>query len=305
MRAALGIDIGGTKIAAGVVNSAGLVIARVEALTPSQQGGDAVLDVAIKLARSVGKGRDYIAVGVGSAGAIDAVGRRVLSATDHIVDWAGRELGAVFESGFGVPVIVENDVHAHALGEAFIGAGAGKQTVLLVAVGTGIGGALIIDGRLHRGAHSLAGHIGHLPSAEAGDLRCPCGKRGHLEGIGSGNALYELYLRRGGARSAVNSYDVIARSAVDPIARGAVTFSASALGRALGGMTNAIDPDVLIISGGMRNAGELWWSSMEAALRASALSPLHDVPVVPGLLGSDAALIGAAKQALDFVGESQ
>lgn len=298
---ALGIDIGGTKIAAGLVTRAGKVLRRAETPTPAALGGAQIVTRALGLARELMEGVQVVAVGVGSAGVIDPITRRVISATDHLKDWVGTELGLMFESGLGLPVSASNDVHAHAVGEAFFGAGRGHGTVLVAAVGTGIGGAVVINGVVQAGAHGVAGHFGHLPVAEADRMLCPCGRVGHVEAIPSGTALHAFYLKLGGDPGREDARAVVRLAQTNALASRAVPTSGRALGQALGGLTNVIDPDVIIIAGGMRNAGEPWWSAMEASLRETALPILSDVLLVKAELGDDAAIIGAAKQAFDFL----
>lgn len=299
---AVGIDIGGTKIAVGLVDRDGRVVARADARTPAREGGPAIVATAAALARDLMAGRTIEVAGVGSAGVIDSVRRTVVSATDHLRDWAGTEIGAMLEEAIGVPVVTDNDVHAHAVGEAFVGAGLGRAAVLVAAIGTGIGGAVVIDSVPQAGAHGAGGHLGHVSVEEASGLLCPCGRLGHLEAVSSGTALHQLYLRRGGDAAVLDSRGVIARADSDRIAHDAVVTSARALGRALGDLVNVVDPDVVIIAGGMRNAGDLWWSAMDTALRGTVLPILENVPVVPAQLGDDAAIIGAGKRAFDSLG---
>ena len=296
---AVGLDIGGTKTSAGLVTRAGEVVARAEAPTPARSGSAQILATAVSLARGLMRGRRVCAAGVGSAGVIDR--RRVVSATDQLAGWAGTELGMLLEAALGVPVVIDNDVHAHAVGEAFAGAGRGHGTILVVAVGTGIGGAVVVDGVPQSGAHGAAGHIGHIWAMEAAGLTCPCGRIGHLESISSGVALQQLYRRLGGDVDVADARAVVARTETDPLAHGAVTISARALGHALGGLVNVVDPDVLIVAGGMRNAGRLWWSTMEEAVRTTAVPLLDGLPVVSAQLGDDAAIIGAAHRAFESV----
>ncbi|GAA3872330.1 ROK family protein [Leifsonia kafniensis] len=304
----LGIDIGGTKIAAGLVNAAGTVIARAEIATPAREGGARILEAAAELGQTLRDGLDphgfhtVVGVGVGSAGVIDPGTGRVLSATDHLSDWAGTEIGRDLSDAFRLPVFVCNDVHAHAVGEAFVGAGRGHGTVLVAAVGTGIGGAVVIDGQPELGTRGIAGHLGHVPIAEADGVLCPCGKFGHVEAISSGTALHLLYLRNGGDPSVQGTREIVARTDVDPIAHASVVTSARAFGRALGGVINMVDPGVVILAGGMINAGALWWDSMDAGVRENVMPILNDVDIVRAQLGDDAALIGAAHRAFDLQG---
>lgn len=300
----LAIDIGGTKISVGLVTRNGTVLARDTTATPAREGADRVVAAAASLGRRLvdsfrGNPDDILGVGVGSAGVIDPRSRQVLAATDSIKGWAGTELGRELEGALALQVIVANDVHAHAVGEAFVGAGRGHDTVLVAAVGTGIGGAVVLHGIPQAGAHGVAGHLGHIPIAEAAGMPCPCGKTGHVEAISSGTGLHRLFLRRGGDPAARDSRDVIDRAATDTLARDVVVVSATALGRVLGGVVNLIDPGVVIVSGGMTNAGALWWKSLDQGVRETVVPILDDIPVVRAQLGGDSALIGAAKLAFE------
>jgi len=314
----LGIDIGGTKTAAALVTAEGAVIARVESPTPAREGGARILENAVTLGRSLCAllaGGDanpadeasfaVVGVGVGSAGVIEPRTGRVISATAHLSDWVGTEIGHDLADAFRLPVSVCNDVHAHAVGEASVGAGRGHDTVLVAAVGTGIGGAVVINGQPEFGTHGIAGHLGHLPIAEAEGLLCPCGKFGHVEAISSGTALHQLYLRNGGDPAVLDTRGVVARADVDRVAHASVVTSARAFGRTLGGVINMVDPGVVILAGGMINAGALWWDSMDAGVRENVMPILNDVDIVRAELGDDAALIGAALRAFDIQGAQQ
>ncbi|AMB58002.1 ROK family protein [Microterricola viridarii] len=302
----LSLDIGGTKIAAGLVTAAGSVVARAETATPAREGGERILATAAALGTevlgSLGSAR-LVAVSVGSAGVIEADTGRVLAATGHLSDWKGTEICRGLAASFTVPILACNDVHAHAVGETFVGAGRGHGTVLVGAVGTGIGGAVVIDGVPQFGTHGVAGHLGHVPVHEAEGVLCPCGRYGHVEAISSGTALHALYLRNGGDPAARDTRDVVSRAAHDTVAFDTVVTSAGAFGRALAGVINMIDPGIVVLAGGMINAGALWWDSMLAGAREGTMPILSDVPIVRAQLGNDAALIGAAKRAFDAQGD--
>ncbi len=179
------LDIGGTKTTAALVTAAGEVVGRHTAPTPGRSGAAAVLDTAAGLVEKLrADAPDVVrALGVGSAGVIDSGSGLVLSATDVLTGWAGTDLRGDLARRLGVPVTVINDVHAHALGEARHGVAAGYDTVLYVAVGTGVGASFVLGDTVLAGAHSAAGHAGHQPSAYAGTLPCTCGGRGHLEAM--------------------------------------------------------------------------------------------------------------------------
>ena len=201
-----------------------------------------------------------------------------------------------------------NDVHAHNLGEHWLGASAGTDSSLLVAVGTGVGGSLILAGEPHLGARAVAGHVGHLASPYAYDdggrpLPCSCGRAGHVEAIASGPSIAALYRRIAGGDAvagSVSGREVAVRAAAgEPAAVRAFALGAAAAGQAVGGLANMLDPSIVVIGGGVAGAGDLWWNPFRAALSAELMDPLADLPVVPAALGTNAALVGAARFAFD------
>lgn len=288
----LAVDIGGTKIACGVVD--GTVVSwRTTVPTPAREGARAILTAAQGVLEAARRQRpDAQIIGVGSAGVIDEVTGTVLAATSHLAGWVGTHLARELGARTGLPVVCLNDVHAHALGEHVAGAAAGTATSLLVAAGTGLGGSLVIDGRPLFGRHHRAGHLGHVPSAEAAGLTCSCGASGHLECIASGAGLL------GAARAAGGQFTSAAQlasaaAAGDGDAAGWLVRSGTALGRAIGGWANTLDPDVVVLAGGLSRAGAPWWDALVQAAQAEALEPAT-LQIVPAALGDDAALIGAA-----------
>lgn len=292
---ALAIDIGGTKIAAGLVDATGEIVARAQTPTPAADGATSILDAAIAVGRELvaHASRRIDVVGVGSAGVVDGDGR-ISAATGILTDWVGADVAGALRAAFGVPVSVINDAHAHAVGEAVAGAGHGRGTVLVVAVGTGVGGAVVVNGMPLLGAHGAAGHLGHVPSAAARGLICSCGRDGHVEPLASGPGMHALYLRLGGDPAVATARDVAARAATDRVAAAALLEAGEALGEVIGGLMNTVDPDVVVIGGGMQNAGAIWWNALEQAARATAMPALEQTPFEPARLGSDAALLGAA-----------
>ncbi|MGO4383349.1 ROK family protein [Specibacter sp. RAF43] len=308
MRYVVGVDLGGTKTAAGVVAADGSVLLTGQVPTLNRAGGQAILDATAGLvrelaARAAAKGAVVEAVGVGSAGVIDASAGTVISATDAIAGWAGTRLTAGLESRLELPCAVVNDVHAHALGEAWLGAAAGTSTSLMVAFGTGVGGSFVVNGRPLLGHHFAGGHVGHFASPlayhDGAPLACSCGHAGHVEAIASGPAIHASFLRFGGAAGVADTRVVFERAATgDDAALRAVGCGARAAGQAVGGLVNILDPEVVVISGGLADAGELWWEPMRAALRAELLAPVAGVAVVRASLGNTAAIVGAASLVL-------
>ncbi len=303
----IGVDVGGTTISASVVALDGRhgVIRSVP--TPAQAGPQVMLDTIAQLARTVieheraqpdePNGR-IVALGVGTAGIIDVTRGLVVSSTDAIRDWAGTAVAEGLRDRLGLPVSVENDVDAHAAGEAWLGAAAGAASALMVAVGTGVGASVLLGGRPLRGVHHVAGEMGHMPAPGAEGLRCPCGRMGHLEAIGSGPGLHRYYLAMGGDPDSLDARGVVARAHTgEELARRAVCDSARALGRSIAGIVTVLDPGIVIIGGGMSGAGELWWSTMESTLRSEVIDALADLVVTPATLGAAAPIVGAARAA--------
>ncbi|WP_426504909.1 ROK family protein [Dactylosporangium sp. McL0621] len=290
MKTVLGIDIGGTKIAAALVSADGTTGPLHRVPTPAREGPAAVLRAAAELGRRVMGDAPVTACGVGTAGAVDPHGR-ITHATDSLPGWAGTDVRGELAAALGRPVLVRNDVHTLAVAEAAWGAAAGAGTVLVVAVGTGIGGAVVAGGELVTGRLGLAGSIGHLPAAAALGRRCGCGALDHVEAYAAGPAIAADHARRAGLAA------VPPLERVDPGAA-AVAFAAGVLGRGLAAAANLLDPDAIILGGGVLGLGEPFRGQVVAALRAAALPGVADVPVRAPALGPAAVLAGAAQPLL-------
>lgn len=267
------LDIGGTKIAAALVDAGGAVQWRGRAATP-RTGGDDVLAVAARLLDGAGDA-PVRALGVGAPGVIDPETGRVVSATEVLPGWAGTPVRDVLAERTGLPVAVVNDVRAMAYGEAQVGAGVGYHRVLHVSVGTGVGGALTTGGRLEHGAHGTAGEMAHLLVPERGPVPCGCGRRDHLEAVVSGPAI---------------------------AAAGDAPHAGAVLGRALAGLLAVLDPDAVVVGGGVAQRGAPFLDAVAAAFRAEALPPLRATPILAARLGTDAPLVGAALLAMTAQG---
>lgn len=189
----VGVDIGGTKTAGALIDPDGTVQARVSMETPRPAGGAAMAETAARIVETLAAQADapIAAVGVGTVGVVDVGSGEILAASDLFVGWAGFPLGESLARRLGVPVRVENDVNAFLLGEAAWGAASGSTDALGIMLGTGVGGALMLDGALRQGAYGSAGEIGHTPGY--GELVCTCGRVGHLESVASGTAIRLRY----------------------------------------------------------------------------------------------------------------
>ncbi|MCD2497049.1 ROK family protein [Microbacterium nymphoidis] len=291
-----GIDIGGTKIAVLVTGEDGAVLARGVVPAPAQDGGAAMADAAATLTRDLVAhlGGTLRAAGVGAAGVVDPVSGTILAASAMFTDWVGFALADALAERLGVPVAVENDVNAFLLGEVAAGAGHGDD-VLGVMLGTGVGGALVIDGALRHGPNGAAGEIGHTPGYS--DLVCTCGQTGHLETLASGTSIALRYGERSGAHG-LGAAEVAQRArAGDADAIAVFQDAGRAVALACASAATLVDLDVAVIGGGVSHAWDLLEPTIIATLQTDA--PVSGAPlrIIPAALGSDAVALGAAAAA--------
>jgi glucokinase len=305
---ACGIDVGGTKISGGVVDEAGAVLEELRVESPATDV-EAIEDAITSLVTQLRDRHDIAAVGVGAAGYVDKARAVVMFAPN--IAWRDVNLKAELEERIHLPVVVENDANAAAWGEFTYGAGHDVDDLLLVTVGTGVGGGVVLDGELYRGAFGVGAEIGHMRVVPDGIL-CGCGNRGCLEQYGSGTALVREVraAARGGSLLAA---DLLQRAGGDPdrITGPLVTEAAhdgdpfaveqlAVLGRWLGegiaSLTAVLDPAVVVLGGGVSEAGDLLLDPVRAAF-ASQLTGRGHRPVLDirrARLGNRAGLIGAA-----------
>ncbi len=307
----LGVDIGGTRMSVGVVSSLGEVRALRRLDTPRSAGAEACLGELLAAARALiaeaPSGERPLAVGVGFGGPVDAAAGEVRR-SHHVAGWSGAPLVGRFSEATGLPVFLENDANAGALAEALFGAARGHGPLLYVNVGTGIGGGIVLKGRIHQGAHFNAAEIGHLVLLPDGPP-CPCGRRGCLEALASGDALGRRAreLQAAGLLGdsplaglgsltgrVVGEYAACGDEAAVRIVAHAGTF----LGWALALASNLVDPDLILVGGGVAALGDLYLAPARARFRDLAMDFLADVPILTAALGYDAGVIGAAAVAM-------
>jgi glucokinase len=292
---AIGIDVGGTKIAAGLVRfPAGVVVERCVAPTGPERGPIAVLEAVAALAvtlrdRARAAGWPLVGIGVGVPELVDLQGR---VRSGHTVAWQGLSVPDRLKT-LG-PVRVEADVRAAALAEARFGAGRPYRSFVYLTVGTGIGCTLVQDGRPYPGARGNALVLGSSPLT----AECPhCGKELNpiLEEVAAGPAMVSRYRRRC-ARVVSRAEEVLAAAAAgDPEAVHVATSGGAALGTSVGLLANVLDPEALIVGGGLGLAGGLYWDSFVASTRGHIWAEeTRGLPILPAGLGTDAGLIGAA-----------
>lgn len=301
----VGVDIGGTKIAAAGFDSIGdgrlrMITDVRTAPTPAIAGGPAIVNAVAELAAGLCGGSEIAALGVGTAGVV-GTGGGITSATDAISGWAGFPLRTALADAVGAEVAVLNDVHAAAVAEAAVGAAAAADSMLMVAIGTGIGGAVVFseDG-LRRGATGTAGSLGHMDAAmrEALAARpCPCGARGHVEAAASGPALEQTYFEETGVRVSLREIAGLGRDG-DEVAAAVISEGGYLLGRVLASANALLDVDMIVIGGGVAEIGERYLEDVEASYRAAALPGPSRARIVAAQFRVNATLTGAAINAM-------
>ncbi|MBC7807006.1 MAG: ROK family protein [Akkermansiaceae bacterium] len=301
----LGVDIGGTKIAAGVVDSeTGAVLYSERTPTNAQEGGPAILARALAHAKHVIASANVAidAVGIGAGGQIDYRTGVVLSATDILPGWAGTRLAEAFAEAFHVPAFADNDVNAFALGEHRFGAGRGATDAVFIALGTGVGGAIVTNGKLHRGKRGTGGELGHLMfGAVEGDGYYT------FEDATNGKALAQTYqfsklLRQspGSLCEPITGVSVgeAALRGDDSAASTAVRIVGTNLGIGLASLANILDTERFVIGGGLADLGELLLEPARKVFGENTLPIFRDTPIVAAKLGTNSSVVGAACVAL-------
>lgn len=290
MSAILALDIGGTKIAAGIVDDAGTVLQRFQQPTP-RDSAEAAWQVTADLigqARSVAPVR---AVGIASAGPV-ALGAGTISPV-NIAVWQDFPIVDRVAELTGLPVRLGGDGLCMALGEHWRGAGRGAQFLLGMVVSTGIGGGLVLDGAPYDGRTGNAGHVGHVVADVDGEL-CVCGGHGCVETIASGPRMTRWAQQQGWTGADAKEL-AAAAEAGDAVALAAFRRGTTALAAVIASTAAVCDLDLVVIGGGVAKAGEVLFGPLRAALtRYAGLTFIRDLRVVPAALGGDAGLVGAA-----------
>ncbi len=309
MAFSIGVDVGGTKVLGGVVNEHGTVLAHARRDTP-RQGGSALTQAIADVALELMKDYDVSCVGISAAGLV-SFDRKTMLATPNIAGWNGVNLDKELSALIGLPLVIENDANAAAWGEARFGAGLNEDHLMMLTIGTGIGGGMVVNGQLYRGAFGVAAEFGHMRVVPDGHL-CGCGGRGCFEQYASGNAL----LRH--AREAINASPEVARNLLalgdgtvggltgkhitdaarhgDAVALAAFNTTAQWLGAGIASLSVVLDPACVVIGGGVIDAGEILLAPTRAAVeRYMPFAGKHPSPrIIAAELGNEAGLVGAA-----------
>jgi len=284
----IGLDIGGSKTLAGLAARDGEIRRTLQVATAPSSA--AILSSARALCEALigASEAPVLGIGIGSAGVIDTDAGSVIFANENMPGWTGTRLAA-FDFGVELPITVENDVRALAYGEAVMGAGADYDSLLCLTVGTGIGGALIINGELWHGADYSAGEIGYLVVDWDGDAPLI------LDQYASGPAIECAYQAAisGENRLPLTEISRLAKAG-DRTAIEVIEVKARRLGIILAGAATALNPAAVVVGGGVPQIGALWWEALAAAFRENLPPPVAATPLKPATLGANGVMLGAA-----------
>ena len=308
MTLTIGVDVGGTKIAAGLVTEEGEVLRTARRETPASEV-DATAKAIADLVTDLSADEDVAAVGIGAAGFCDAERTKVAYAPNPA--WRNEPLAERISEATGLPTVVENDANAAAWGEFRFGAAKDAKSAIVVTLGTGIGGGIIVNDQLIRGFQGFAGEIGHMQMKEGG-RRCGCGLRGCWERYGSGTALVHeareiatvapasairlLEMAQGDPQKITGQMVTAAAKEGDPIAMDVLETVADWIGRGLADLTAILDPEMIVLAGGVATAGEILREPVQKSFEKNLTARLYrDIAEITlAELGVPAGLIGAA-----------
>lgn len=288
----IGIDLGGTKIESILLHPDGQILNRRRVETPREHGYAAILNAIVQLirqtARSIPDDRPY-SLGMGIPGILDRETGLVINA--NTTELIGQPLGRDLERRLGRSLAIENDANCFVMAEALQGAGRGYECVFGVIMGTGCGGGLFIKGDVRSGPHGIAGEWGHVSIDPLGP-ECYCGKRGCIETLISGGGLESNYARETGHKKRVPEI-LVDYHAGEADAQNVMRRFFTDFGRALGGLISILDPDAIVLGGGLSNIPELYTIGLEK-VRLFAFHPQIRTPILKHQMGDSAGVFGAA-----------
>lgn len=314
---AIGIDLGGTQLRAGLVDRDGGIVRRAAMATDVAGGPEQIIAQIRRLCDEIdvaGRRAQIAGVGVSAPGPLDSETGTII-AIPTLPGWEEFPLAAELAGEFDLPVIVENDGIAAANGEWKFGSAKGLQHFVYVTVSTGIGGGVVVDGRLLHGRRGMAGHVGHMVIDPDGPI-CSCGARGCFEALASGSALARCgrdavsaepasLLARVHPGDAITAREIVAAALQgDSLALALLGREATWLGIGFSNLAHLYGPQAIVMGGGVSQAFDFLHENIVAAFRASAMPPFRDTEIVPALLGDNAGLAGAAALVWEREGRS-
>lgn len=301
-----GIDVGGTSIKCGLFRVDGTLGEKWEVPTNTKNQGEAILpDIAASILEKIQEKKlpteAITGVGIGIPGPVNEKGEVPCAVN---LNWGYKQVAQELETRTGLFAKAGNDANVAALGEAWMGGAKGASNVILATLGTGVGGGIIIDGKIVSGAHGAGGEIGHANVVPDEEEACNCGNKGCLEQVASATGIVRLAkreLEKSAEDSLLRSDEVTAKAVFDSYKQGdalagrVVRQFSAYLGRALAVFACVADPEVILIGGGVARAGEPLIEAVQHEFRKAAFSPCKETPIKLAVLGNDAGIYGAAK----------
>jgi glucokinase len=311
-RAVIGVDLGGTNLRTALLDDGGEILERHKEATDAFEGYRKVIEKLLlninRMRRNADlQGTKVVAVGVGAPGVIHAH-RGVVVKSPNFPDWDNLPVKQLLEDALGVPVFLENDANAAALGEQWRGAGKGIKSMIFLTLGTGVGGGIVHEGRIWQGADGMAGEVGHMTIFPDG-RQCGCGNTGCLEMYASSRGIVMSYLealkweQKGQDRQDITSAEVYrAAREGEPLAMLVMQQMGRFLGIGIANLINIFNPEMVVIGGGVKDAWELFMEGTREEIKKRAFAyPAERTRIVPSTLGDDAGIVGAAAVALQHV----
>lgn len=308
---AFGVDLGGTTVKIGLFETSGTLLEKWEIPTRTQNHAENLLsDIAAALLNKLTeKGIDKSqveGVGMGVPGAV--LNDRFVKPCVNLDQWGGFDVAEALEDLCGFPAKIVNDANAAALGEMGAGGGKGRKNVVFVTLGTGVGGGVIVDGKLLAGVHGAGGEIGHIKVKDTHDTPCGCGKRGCLEQYSSATGIVnetKKFLQNSDAPSRLRSLETITAKDIfdlakegDAVALNQVEEMTRLLGKALAAVSCVCDPEVIVLGGGVSRAGSIITDNVEKWFREYAFPAAESTEFALAQLGNDAGIYGGVQMIL-------
>lgn len=306
MKKVMGIDIGGTSVKIALFDLTGLMLDQWSIPTNTANGGSEIPNEIIhsikeRMVEAGQRLEEIMGIGIGVPGPVtDEVVKRAVN-----LGWTNFPLKQLIEQGLNIPVSLLNDANAAALGELWKGSNELVRNLVFVTIGTGVGGGIIVDGKILNGAHASGGEIGHIPVQAAEERTCGCGNTNCLECYGSANGMVKTMNHLSKNQVVSNTKEIFELiQAGDKIAKATLDNTIDYLARAIAGIVNTLDPEEVVIGGGVSEAGPLFLIPLKAAIESYAFPQIaEDFTLRKALLGNDAGMYGAAYQAVTMIKE--
>jgi len=307
----IGVDLGGTNLRTALLSLEGDILDKRKETTNALDGWKKVVarlvdNITQQRETAVKRGLHVTAVGVGAPGVI-RMDKGIVVKSPNFPDWNNLPLRDELEHALRIPVVIENDANAAALGEQWRGAGRGINSMILLTLGTGVGAGIVLDNKIWQGADGMAGEVGHMTLVPDG-RQCGCGNSGCLEMYASARGIVQSYREAAGMLDITQAPELTSTQVYqaarkgEPVARRVMKDMGTMLGIGIANLINIFNPNMIVIGGGVKDAWDLFiGATHEEIMRRAFQVPAERTEIVPSLLGDDAGLIGAAAGALQKI----